>query len=178
MVFDIFSYVKTTSLRLDAHLEENVSSDMLRRRRSPARSQRKEVRKDQSQYWRIQHSWFVYLKILVREKYSLREKGTLGSIHAVNVSKGNWHQIKIRARKGGLIQKCAPHERSPCAPKFGKDLMRRLCTKKDAPAEQRGTSRKVLTSSRIRTKLRFAFLLKQRQCRRLSLRNHLKSENS
>ena len=37
-------------------------------------------------------------------------------------SKGTWHQIKIRERKGpsrGIIQKCAPHGRSPCAPKFG-----------------------------------------------------------
>ena len=61
----------------------------------------------------------MYLKILVREKYSLREKGTLGSKHAVNVSKGTWHRIKIREREGGFIQTCEPHERSPCAPKFG-----------------------------------------------------------
>ena len=39
--------VKTTSLRPDAYVEENVSSDMLRLRRSPAKSQRKMVRKDQ-----------------------------------------------------------------------------------------------------------------------------------
>ena len=54
-------------------------------------------------------------------KSILREPGMLGSKHAVKFSKGTWHQIKIRARKGpsrGLIQKCAPHERSPCAPKF------------------------------------------------------------
>ena len=33
-----------------------------------------------------------------------------------------WHQTKIRKRKGpsqGIIQKCEPHERSPCAPKLG-----------------------------------------------------------
>ena len=51
----------------------------------------------------------------------LREKGKLGSKHAVNFSKGTWHQIKIRERKGpsrGIIPKCEPHERSPCAPKF------------------------------------------------------------
>ena len=115
----IFAPPVCQSLRLDAHLEEHVSSDMLRRRRSPARSQRKEVRKDQLHYWRILHNWFVYLKILVREKSSLRGKGKLGSKRAVNVSKGTWHQIKIREREGGFIQKCEPHERSPCAPKFG-----------------------------------------------------------
>ena len=51
----------------------------------------------------------------------LREEGKLGSKHAVKFSKGTWHQIKIRERKGpsrGIIQKCEPHERSLCAPKF------------------------------------------------------------
>ena len=46
----------------------------------------------------------VVLKILIRE-----------SLYST------WHQIKNRERKGpsrGIIQKCAPHERSPCAPKF------------------------------------------------------------
>ena len=33
--------------------------------------------------------------------------------------------------------------------------MRRACTKKDAPAKQRGIWRKTFTSSRVRTKLRF-----------------------
>ena len=49
-----------------------------------------------------------------------REK--LGSKHAVKFSKGTWHQLKIRERKGpsrGIIQKREPHERSPSAPKFG-----------------------------------------------------------
>ena len=41
-----------------------------------------------------------------------------------------------------------------------RDHMRRRCTKKDAPAEQRGIWRKIFTSSRIRTKLRFTLLLK------------------
>ena len=45
--FGILPCVKTTSLRTDACVEENVSSDMLRLRRSPAKSQRKMVRKDQ-----------------------------------------------------------------------------------------------------------------------------------
>ena len=49
----------------------------------------------------------------------------LGSKHTVKFLKGTWHQFKIRERKGpsrGIIQKCAPHERSPCAPKFGERL--------------------------------------------------------
>ena len=50
-----------------------------------------------------------------------RKSGKLGSNHTVKLSKGTWHHIKIRKRKGpsrGVIQKCAPHERSACAPKF------------------------------------------------------------
>ena len=56
-------------------------------------------------------------------KSILREHGICGSNHAVKFSKGMWHQIKIWERKGpsrGIVQRCAcaPHERSPCAPKF------------------------------------------------------------
>ena len=39
--------VKTTSLILDANLEEHISSGMLTLRKSPTRSKRKVVRKDQ-----------------------------------------------------------------------------------------------------------------------------------
>ena len=55
--------------------------------------------------------------------FILREPGMLGSKHAVKFSKGTWHQIKNRESKGpsrGIVQKCAPHERGPCAPKFDK----------------------------------------------------------
>ena len=74
-------------------------------------------------------------------KSILREQRRLGSKHTVKFSKGTWHQIKIRERKGpsrGINQKCPLHER----------LARR-------------NSRRTFTSSRIRT-LRFIFLLKQR----------------
>ena len=50
-----------------------------------------------------------------------REPGRLGSKHSVKFSRGTWHQIEIRERNGpsrGIIRKCAPHERSPCAPRF------------------------------------------------------------
>ena len=50
VVFGILPCVKTRSLRPDANLEEHVSSDTLRLRKSPARSQRKVVRKDQLHY--------------------------------------------------------------------------------------------------------------------------------
>ena len=50
-----------------------------------------------------------------------REEGKLGSKHAVKFSRGTWHQIKIRERKGpsrGIMLKFEPHERGLCAPKF------------------------------------------------------------
>ena len=94
---------------------------MLRQRRSPARSQRKVVRKDQLLYWRNLYNWVGCLKILLREKYIQREQGNLGSKHAVNFSKGTSNQIKIleeRVHREELPPKCAPHERSPCPPKL------------------------------------------------------------
>ena len=54
-------------------------------------------------------------------KSTLRKGRKLGSNHAVKFSKGTLHQIKIRERKGpsrGVLQKCGPHERNPCAPRF------------------------------------------------------------
>ena len=52
-----------------------------------------------------------------------RKEEQVESKHAVKFSKGTWHQMKIRERKGpsrGIIQKREPHERSPCAPGFAK----------------------------------------------------------
>ena len=54
-------------------------------------------------------------------KSVLRKGRKLGSNHTIKFSKGMWHHIKIRERKGpsrGVIQKCEPHERNPCAPRF------------------------------------------------------------
>ena len=100
-------------------------------------------RKDQLHYWRSLHNWVVYLKNSCPRKSFLREPGKLGSQHAVKFSKGTWRQIKKfgkeRVHREDLSQKCAPHERSPCAPKF----------------EERSHEE----SSRIGTKLRFTLLL-------------------
>ena len=63
----ILPCVKTTSLRPDAYVAKNADSDMLRLRRSPAKKQRKVVRKDQLHYRRSLHNWVVCLKILIRE---------------------------------------------------------------------------------------------------------------
>ena len=52
-------------------------------------------------------------------KCILREVGQSGPNHTVKFSKGTWHHIKIRERKGlsrGVVHE--PFERNPCAPKF------------------------------------------------------------
>ena len=54
-------------------------------------------------------------------KSILRKNGKLGSNHAVKFSKGTWHQIKIRERKGPsreIVQQFETHDRNLCAPKF------------------------------------------------------------
>ena len=79
---------KTTSLRSDAYVEEHVSWGMVRLR-SPARSQRKMVRKDQLPYWRSLHNWVVYPKSLIRE--------TL-----FHVKKENWDQNTRQILQGHL----------------------------------------------------------------------------
>ena len=108
-----------------------------------------------------------------------RESGRLGSKHTVKFSKGTWHQINIRERKGpsrGIIQKYAPHEARLRAPKF--DDRSHEDTLKDAPAKQRGIWRKIFTTSRIWTELRFMLLVKSMVCRRLLLPRDQKNENS
>ena len=73
-------------------------------------------------------------------KSILRKPGKLGSKHTVKFSKGTWHQIKILERKvpsRGVVPKCEPHERSPCAPKFEdgsheETLIQERCARKAA----------------------------------------------
>ena len=95
----------------------NAISDMLRQKESPTRSRRKVVQKGSVAL--LKES--IQLGCVSQDSYPRksipREPGTLGSKHAVKFSKGTWHQIKIRERKGpsrGIIPECAP----PCAPKF------------------------------------------------------------
>ena len=141
----------------------NDVSDMLKQKESPTRGRNKLVRKDQlfsfkgvTQLGCVSHDSYP-------RKSILRESGMLGSKHTVKFSKGTWHEIKIRERKGpsrGIIQKCAPHGRSLCAQKFEdrsheETLGQERCARKAALELA-----KIFTSSRIRTKLRFMFLIR------------------
>ena len=69
-----------------------------------------------------------------------REPGKLAVKHSAKFSKGTWHQIRTRERKGpsrGVTQKWTPHDRSPCAPKCGErsheeTLIQERCARKAA----------------------------------------------
>ena len=95
--------------------------DMLRQKESPAKGGAKgsvAILKESTQLGCVSEDSYP-------RKSVLREQGKLGSKHTIIFSKSTWHQIKIRQRKGpsrGTIQKCEPHERCPCAPKFGERL--------------------------------------------------------
>ena len=71
-------------------------------------------------------------------KSMLLKVGTLG--HTIKFSKGTWHHVKNRERKGpsqGVMQKCEPQERNPCAPKFAErtqeeTLQQERCARREA----------------------------------------------
>ena len=104
------------------YIATNVISDMLRQKVGPTKSKRKVVEKDQLRYWRRRHFWDVCLKILIRESLFNVKKENWDRNTPSNPSKALGTKLKIRERKGpsrGIIQKWAPHERSPWAPTFG-----------------------------------------------------------
>ena len=99
---------RVTFLKEDVYMATNATSDMLRQKESPAKSQRKVVRKDQLRYWRSLYN--CVFQDSFRENPVLRELGKLGTKHADKFSKGTLHLIKIRERKGPsrwIIPKCA-----------------------------------------------------------------------
>ena len=88
---------------------------------SPTKSQRKVVREDQLRYWRSLHNWVVYLKILIRGNlfYVNLENWDLNTPSNSPKAPGTKSKFgKERVHREVFIQKCAPHERSLCAPKF------------------------------------------------------------
>ena len=92
-------------------------------RRHPARNRGKRVLKNQSLHWRKVQICCVsqdsdLKKFILRKAGDLRSNASAG--HTVKLSGGAWFS-KLRERKGpsrGIIQKCEPHERNPCAPRW------------------------------------------------------------
>ena len=105
-------------------------------------------------------------------KFILREPGILGTKHTTKLKFG-----KERVHREELSNSVRLMSVVLVRQNSGKDHMRRPCTKKDAPAKQRGIWRKVFASSRIRTKLRSALLFEQVQWRH-PLQRDQRSANS
>ena len=84
------------------------------------------------------YKWVVCLKSLIRETLST-ERRKIGIKSRRQILQGHVAPKKNSGKKGSLwreiIQKCEPHERSLCAPKFNERSQEERCTKKDAPAE-------------------------------------------
>ena len=100
VIFGTLPCVSITSLNQDAQMSKNADSDTLRLRRSPAKSQRKMLSKDQLPHWKESTPLGCVCQDYYPRKSILREPGRLGSKHAIKFSKGTWHHIKIRERKG------------------------------------------------------------------------------
>ena len=121
--FGILTYVKITYLNRDANSATNVFSDILRLTGSPVKSRRKVVGKDQLPCWRSQYSLVACPKRqrrAIEEVYSTEELKIGIKLHH-QLLQGHMAPHTNRERKGpsqGVIQKCEPQERNPCAPKF------------------------------------------------------------
>ena len=88
------------------------------------------------------------------------EKGKLEPKHAVKFSKGTWHQIKIReerVHREELFKSVNLMSVVLARQNSGKDHLQERCARRVAL-----DLAKICTSSRMRTKLRFMLLLKQR----------------
>ena len=125
------------------------------------------VRKDQLQYGSTQLGFVPEDSYLI--KSILREDEKLGANHTVKLSRSIWHQIKIRERicpSHGVLQKCAPHERSLCTPRFEERSHEDTLHQEGRARRAAWDLAKICTSPRMRTEQRFILLLKPGQCGR------------
>ena len=123
----------------------------------------------------------MYLKILFRESPFYVNKGNWDQNTPSNSSRAPGTKLRFgkeRVHREGSSKSVCFMSVVLARKNSGKDHLRRPSTKKDAPAMQQRIWRKICTSSRIRTKLRFMFLVKSEVCRHLSLQRDQKSENS
>ena len=114
---------------------------MLRQRKSPAKGHRKVVQKDQLRYWRVYTVGLCISRFLSEEicstwtwKIGIKTRRQILQRHlAPNKNSGK------KGPSRGVLQKCVHFMSIVFARRNSrKDHMRRLCTKKDAPAEQHG----------------------------------------
>ena len=142
-IIGILPCVVITSLETGAFMAVTACIDMLMVRRNPARSRRKRVLKEQLRRKRgprLCISKFRSKEVYSAESWATRLNASAG--HAIKFSGRTWYEVQIRERElpsRGVIPKGEPHERNPCAPRFGD---------------------KKYTCSRPRTKQRFILLSK------------------
>ena len=162
--------VLITSLNQDANMATNANSDTMRLMGSPSKTSKKRS------VALLEDSYTICLCVsrFSSEKIFSTEKGEYwDQIAPSSFPRARGHHIKIRESKGpsrGIIQKCEPHERNPCA--FGFEERAQ-----DETLHQERCARRLSAGSQIRNKLRLTLLLNpgQRQHPRQNLQ---RSENS
>ena len=157
--------VSITSLNQDANMATIVDSYTLRLMPSQAKS-RKVVRKNQFLDCRRLYKLGCVSQNSYRKTSILREEGRLRSTHAVKLSRGTWHQMNIRETNGpsqGVFQKCEPHERGLCAPRFEERSQEETLHQERCARGVPWVLAKIFTSPKVRIKLRFSPLLKPGQ---------------
>ena len=104
----------------------------------PSEKSKKSGVKDQLSYERSLFNWMCVSRF--------------SSKHAVRFSKGTWHHIELRERKGpsrGVIQKCEPHERNPCASRFEERTQEETLHQERCACRVAWNLAKIFTSSKI-----------------------------
>ena len=138
--------------------------DMLRQKRSPAKGQRRVVRKDQLLYCRSIYNWGVCLKIPIRQRLFNGKQESWDRITPSNSLKAHgtiFKFVKERVRPEGSFRSVNLISVIFVRPSLRRCHERSLCNKKDAPAKQRGTWRK---HSQAPQKIRKQFYRLEKLC--------------
>ena len=148
--------VAITSLNPDARMVKNVNSEMQQKVEEIAGKGSVALLKESIQLGCVSHDSYLRKPILRKER-------KLGSNHTVKFSKVTWRHIQIREIKG-IIQRCEPHERSPCAPTFAERTQdETLHQEHQARGVAMEFGEKCLQAQKKRRKQRFTLLLKPRK---------------
>ena len=128
----ILSCVKTRSLKKDVFMATNAISDMLRQKESPAKGQRKVVRTESTQLGCVSQCSYPR-KSFPRELGILERNIPSNSPRAPDTIKFGKETVYREEISQSVHLMSVVFARQNSV----KDHMRRLCTKKDAPAKQR-----------------------------------------
>ena len=151
VITGILPHDRITSQKQDAFMARSVVFGILRQKRSPAKSQRRVVRKDQLRFCRSFYNLVVCFKIPIRQ-------------HLFHGKQDNWDPIMPSGspKAHGTIYKFGEERFRPEVLSISMNFIsvilarrslrrgpeRSLCNMKDAPAKQRGTWRKYLQAQK------------------------------